>query len=370
MSTTRLAVLFGGVTVEHEVSVITGLQLIKNVDRSRYEVIPVYIDKAGQWWTGQQLLDIEYFKTIDLFKPTGLEAFSLSLNRDANEIDVAILCFHGGYGEAGNVQGALELAGIPYQGPGVTSSALCFDKIFLRQVLAAEHIPQTPYAWFTAQEWQSDRQAVLTKLTSLGLPVFVKPANGGSTIGIEKVKTAEELIASIERVLQFDERVLVEAEIKDCIEINVSVLGLEGQVRASVPEQPIKADEFLSYADKYERGGGKKSGMASATRRIPAPISSSLTTKLQDLAKHIFHVLDCSGVIRIDFFVDPSEERIYVVEPNTIPGSMSYYLWEATGVKYSELVDELVKIAQEKHARKQKLTMSFESNILKKKSSI
>ncbi len=370
MSKLRLAVLFGGITVEHEVSVITGLQLMKHVDQEKYDLVPLYIDKRGQWWTGDELFNINYFKTADLFKPDGLTAFTLSPNQGNNPIDVAILCFHGAYGEAGNVQGLLELAGIPYQGPGVISSAICFDKIVLRQILKAEDINQPNFTWFTGHEWQTDQSSVLEKIKPLGLPVFVKPANGGSTIGIEKVKTETELVEAIDRVLAFDERILIESEIKDCIEINVSVLGLEGEAQASVPEQPIKADEFLSYADKYERGGGKKSGMASATRRIPAPISSSLTQKVQDLAKRLFHIFDCTGVVRIDFFVDPSEETIYVVEPNTIPGSMSYYLWEATGIHYPELVNRLVEIAQEKHQRRLKLTTSFESNILKMKSSI
>lgn len=369
MAKTRLAVLFGGITVEHEVSVITGLQLIKNVNREKYEVLPVYVDKAGQWWTGDTLLDISYYGGQDLFAPRDLTPFVLSLNRGANDIDAAILCFHGGYGEAGNVQGALELAGVPYQGPGVMSSALCFDKIALRQVLTAAGVNQTPYVWFTKQDWNTNQDEWVTAVRQLNYPVFVKPANGGSTVGIEKVKTEAEFRAAVERVVQFDHRILVEAEIKDCIEVNVSVLGIEGNVKTSVPEQPIKADEFLSYADKYERGG-KKSGMASATRRIPAPISGRLTEKLQAEAKKIFHLFDCHGVIRIDFFVDPSEETIYVVEPNTIPGSMSFYLWEASGLPYPQLVDELVNIALEKAKRKTEITHSFESNILKNKTEI
>jgi len=365
MSKIRLAVLFGGITVEHEVSVITGLQLIKNADLNRYDITPLYVDKNGQWWTGAALLDVDYFKTADLFNPTGLTSFILNPNKGQNQIDVAILCFHGAYGEAGNVQGLLELAGIPYQGPAVTSSAISFDKIITRQILKAEGINQAAYTWFTEHEWQSTPAPILEKIAELGLPVFIKPANGGSTVGIEKIKTAAELPATIERVLAYDQRILVEAEITNCIEVNVSVLGWAGNISASVPEQPIKADEFLSYADKYERGGSKKTGMASASRRIPAPISSSLTTKLQDLAKKLFHIFDTSGVIRIDFFVDPSEETIYVIEPNTIPGSMSFYLWEATGLKYSELIDRLVAIAQQRLADKEKLTTSFESNILK-----
>ncbi len=367
MAQLRLAVLFGGMSVEHEVSIITALQLIKQTNPDKYAVTPIYVDKAGNWWSDAKLADVEYYKSQDLFNPTGVTKFELKLAKNANPIDVAILCFHGEYGEAGSVQGALELAGIPYQGPGLVSSAIAFDKVVTRQILSAEKVNQTKYLWFTATEWTQNASELTAKITStLGLPVFVKAANGGSTIGVEKAKTADELATAIANVTQFDERVVVEAEITDCIEINVSVLGLEGNVQASVPEQPIKTDEFLSYADKYERGGGKKSGMASATRRIPAPISSGLTIKLQNLAKQLFHLFDCNGVVRIDFFANPSTEEIFVVELNTIPGSMSFYLWEATGLSYPELIDKLVGIAQEKFARRQKLLRSFNSNILKK----
>ena len=239
-----------------------------------------------------------------------------------------------------------------------------------RQILKSEGINQADFIWFTDDQWKTEPKLIKEKIATLTYPVFVKPANGGSTIGIEKVKNEQDIDKAIEQVLQFDQRIIVETEVKDCIEVNVSVIGVHGDVKASVPEQPIKADEFLSYADKYERGGGKKSGMASASRRIPAPISSSLTQKLQAEAKKLFVLFDCSGVVRIDFFVDPSEEIVYVTELNTIPGSMSFYLWEATGLPYTQMINELVQIAQTKYAEKSKLITSFDSNILKGKTSV
>jgi D-alanine-D-alanine ligase len=363
MAKHSLLVFFGGITVEHEVSVITGLQLIKHADPAKYDVTPVYIDKSGKWWSGPQLLSIETFRTLDTTKPTGLEPFSLSLQRGSNPFDAALLCFHGAYGEAGNIQGVLEVAGIPYQGPGVTSSALAFDKIMTRLTLAGANVPQTAFTWFTATDWAADKAAILTKAESFGWPVFVKAANGGSTIGTFKVNSPAEFDDKVSQALQYDTRIIMEKAVTDCIEVNVSVLGLDGDAQASVPEQPISADEFLSYADKYQRGG-KKSGMASATRRIPAPISSRLTTKLQTLAKEIFRLFDCSGVVRIDFFANPSTEEVFVTELNTIPGSMSFYLWEATGMPYSQLIDRLVEIAVEQHKRRSTLVTSFDSPIL------
>lgn len=368
MAKKRVAVFFGGISPEHEVSVITGVQLVKHIDQTKFEPVIVYIDKSGQWWTGSELASMNFYKNQDLYKIKNATPFKLDLNHGSNQIDVALLCFHGQYGEAGSVQGALELAGIPYQGPAVASSAVCFDKIMLRQILAAEQIGQPEYQWFTKAQWQADRSLVLEQLNQLQFPVFVKPANGGSTIGIQKVHTFDKVTAAIEAVLHYDSRVLVETGITDCIEINVSVLGYEGKYEASIPEQPLNKDEFLSFADKYERGGGKKSGMASATRRIPAPISSNLTQKVQALAKKVAHILDCSGVIRIDFFVNPSTEEMFVVEPNTIPGSMSFYLWEATGVQYPTLIEKLVEIAEKVHHQKKSLTTTFASTILEKSS--
>lgn len=367
----KLAVLFGGKSPEHEVSIITAVQLMKHVDTARYEVVPMYVDKKGTWWTGDQLQDISTFQKLNLTDPKGLISLAslpelLALFSEAkSQIEVAILCFHGAYGEAGNVQAVLELAGIPYQGPGVTSSAVAFDKIMTRQILAAENIHQTKFVWFTTQEWQDQQKECAHRVSELGYPVYVKPANGGSTIGIQRVTSAAELPAVIAAVGHYDQRILVEKEVTDCIEVNVSVVGLEGEVQASVPEQPLKKDEFLSFADKYERGG-KKSGMASASRRIPAPISQNLTDTLQRVAKHIFHIFDCSGVVRIDFFVNPSTEEILVTEINTIPGSMSYYLWEASGVKYPQLIDKLVDIAEKRFSQKQRLITTFETNILQK----
>lgn len=365
MQKLKLGVFFGGVSVEHEVSIITGLQLIKNTDTTKYEIWPIYIDKSGKWWTGEVLKSLEYFRTADLFNPDDLTVFSLDLNQpQPAQLDAAILCFHGTLGESGAIQGALELAKVPFQGPTVMSSAIGFDKIVTRQILTAEGIGQTKYHWFSKLDWETDKAVVLEKIKPLGLPVFIKPANSGSSIGIKRAKSTEEVSEAIEFALQFDDRILVEAEVKDCIEINVSVLGDQNTAVASVAEQPMHADEFLSFADKYQRGGGKKSGMASATRRIPAPISNQTLAILQTAALKVFKIFDCSGVVRIDFFANPSTNEIFLTELNTIPGSMSFYLWEATSLPYPKLVDRLVEIALNRaSARKNKLR-SFETNLL------
>lgn len=365
MAKLKLGVLFGGVSAEHEVSIITGLQLIKNADQSKYDLIAIYVDKSGQWWTGDQIKNLEYFRTADVFSPTNLIPFQLSLNpTSAQPIDVAILCFHGTTGESGSVQGLLDVIGIPYQGPGVLSSAISFDKIVTRQILTAEGISQTPYRWFTLEDWTARKDFWLTELTKLGKVLFVKPANSGSSIGISRVTNPAELVNGIELASQFDHRILVEKAVTECLEINVSVIrdGLTTQV--SVAEQPLQKDEFLSFVDKYQRGGGKKSGMASASRRIPAPISASTYEKIKLAAIKVAKILDFTGVIRIDFFANPSTEEIFLTEPNTIPGSMSFYLWQASGLTYPQLIDTLVEIAFKNQSRKKALVKSFKTNLL------
>jgi D-alanine-D-alanine ligase len=367
-TTQKVAVFFGGVSVEHEVSIITAVQLLKHAQK-KYDIIPVYIDKSGNWWTGESLFSIEYFRSQDLFYPKNLDKFELNLSPNSNEIDVALLCFHGQYGESGQIQGVLDTAQIPYQGPGVTSSAVCFDKIHQRQILKAENIPQPDYIWFTQEQWQSNPQIILQKISdNLSMPVFVKPANSGSTIGIQKVNESpnldQDLTSAIAQALKYDHRIIVETGILDFIEVNVSVLGLANSSKASVPEQPLSQEDFLSYADKYQRGSGKKTGMASANRRIPAPISAGTTQKIQDLAQKVFSILGCSGVVRIDFLVNPSTEECLVIEPNAIPGSMSFYLWEASGLPYPELIDQLLTIAYTRQSNYNQIVHSYESNIL------
>ncbi len=365
MSKLKLGVFFGGVSVEHEVSIITGLQLIKHADAEKYDIVPVYVDKLGNWWTGAAAADLGYFKTADLKAPAGLTPFALQFNPVTTQpIDVALLCFHGTAGESGAVQGLLDVAQIPYQSSGVTSSAIGFDKIITRQILTAENINQTKYVWFTHADWQARPEFWQSKLAEIGPVWFVKPANSGSSIGIKRVTQQSELAAAIDFAAQYDQRILVEQGISDCLEINVSILRDGSNTQVSVAEQPLKEDELLSFVDKYQRGGGKKSGMASASRRIPAPISASTFEKLQVISKRVAEIFDFTGVVRIDYFVNPSTEEIFLTEPNTIPGSMSFYLWQATQKPYPQLIDELVTIAQHRAEYQKTLTRSYETNLL------
>lgn len=371
---TRLGVIFGSRSVEHEVSIITACQLMKHVDTEKYKVVPLYVDKSGHWWSGEKAGLIESYKGQDLSSPTGFTPYHVvPVPGVEHGIDVAIICCHGTLGEDGTIQGLLELANIPYQGPGVVGSAVAMDKIITKKVMEATGFPVANFQWFTKHAWESEREAVIARLLDeknighkkLHFPLFVKPANLGSSVGIAKATDVTSLEHAIDVAVSFDRRIIVEQGLEDVIEINVSVLGGDEYV-ASVPEQPITSGELLSYADKYERSGGKKSGgMASLNRRIPAPIPMSLTKKLQDAACHIARTCDASGVIRIDFFVNPETDEFWVGELNTIPGSMSFYLWEASGVSYPQLIDRLVEIAFTRKRVQTGFTRSIASTIIK-----
>ncbi len=370
MANTRLGIIFGSRSVEHEVSIITALQLIKHVDREKYDVIPLYIDKSGKWWVAStQLSDFSSQKLENhAFTPYTLSPDPMI----DHQIDVAIICCHGTLGEDGTIQGLLELANIPYQGPGVVGSAVAMDKIITKKVLDASNIPVVNFQWLTKQNWLEDKKAVLDRLLNpqnsghklLQFPLFVKPANLGSSVGITKAKDRSSLEEAIEVALQFDRRILVEQGLEGIKEVNVSVLGFD-EYTASTPEEPIASGELLSYADKYEGGGKKTGGMASLKRRIPAPIPMSLTKKIQDAAIMACKQCDVSGVVRIDFMVNVGTGEYWLNELNTIPGSMSFYLWEASGVAYPALIDRLVEIAHKRHSAKQGNITSIETTIIK-----
>jgi D-alanine-D-alanine ligase len=287
-------------------------------------------------------------------------------------VDMVFPVVHGTYGEDGTLQGLLELAAIPYVGAGVVGSAVGMDKIVMKAAFQAQQLPVVNYLWFTRKRWQAAADTVADEIErTLTYPLFVKPANLGSSIGISKATDRTSLFDAIEVAAHYDRRLLVEEAFEGGIEVNCAVLGNDEPV-ASVCEQPIAWAEILSYEDKYLRGGKGKGGrsggegMASLTRRIPAPIPNDLTARVQDLAVKAFQAVDCAGLARIDFLVDPASGRIAVNEINTLPGSLAFYLWEASGVPFPALVDRLIDLALERHRERQQTTFSFDSALLQK----
>ena len=380
----QVGVIFGSRSCEREVAIISAVQLMRHLDRERYDLVPVYIDEHGAWYTGECLADIASFKPFnpnregvtkvfpDLSSGSGalltLQKGTGLLARERIEIaarvDVYIVVMHGLNGEDGTLQGLLELANVPYTSSGVAGSALGMDKIMMKQFFRGADLPVLPSVWHTREEFAKDRGRVINNIVEkLGFPVFVKPANLGSSIGVSRADNTDSLADSLELAFEYDRRVLVEKGLNRPIELNCSVLGYDGDTEVSPIEMPINHDEFLDFRDKYLASCGSK-GMASLHRVLPAPIEDDLKEKIQQLSRKIFRMMDCKGVVRIDFMYDRDSENLYITEINTIPGSMAFYLWENAGVSYSRLIDRMIEYAEKAHRDKNNANYAYSSDIL------
>ncbi len=380
-----IGVFFGSRSCEHDVSIITAIQLLKNINREKYEAVPVYISQKGVWYTGDKLLDIhtytpfeEYNKALKTVQFDPVPGSGLLVHYDRSKtglfhkgimeetvarIDCAIPVFHGLHGEDGTIQGLFELADLPYTSTAICGSSVGMDKIAMKSFFAGCGFPVLPGISLNRAEWDHDREGCLDSvINKLNLPVFVKPSCLGSSIGISCARDRESLAESLETAFSFDRRVLVESALDKPAEVNCSVLGYEDDVRASVLEMPnIGSADFLDYNEKYIVGN---KGMAGLRRKIPAPISEELTAEIQELSKRVFKALDCKGVVRIDYMLDRHSDRYYITEINTIPGSMAYYLWEASGLHYPELIDRMIEYAMKAKEEKKRNSFAFTSSIL------
>lgn len=404
MQKIRLGVLYGGPSVEHEIAVISAVQAMSAAAESqKYELTPVYISKDGLWYTGRELLDMAAYADLPKLLAKCTQVHMLA-DRGAHKLvargrglfaknveiplDVILPVMHGAHGEDGCLQGFLELLNIPYAGPGVLAAAVGMDKIMMKNVLAANDLPVLPAIWFTADEWFADRPNKLRQAEEkLGWPIIVKPANLGSSVGISRAENADELAAALDEAAGFSNRLLLETCLTDLREINCSVLGYGAKVRTSVCEEPLTDNAFLTYQDKYMAGdgGGKgaknagakmtggvkmagakggRGGMSDARRQVPADLPAEQTQELQRLAQQAFVALDGCGVARVDLLLDKTTGRSYINEINTIPGSLSFYLWQASGLDFAGLIDELVESALWRQRSKAKLTYSYDTNIL------
>jgi D-alanine-D-alanine ligase len=376
----NLGVVFGGRSVEHDVSVVTAHQVMA-IARERYDVVPIYVARDGRWFSSPALDDLDVYKrgrheeageeVLLAFDGSGLLVPGGRLKGPRRiPLDVVIPAIHGTYGEDGTLQGLLEMAGIPYAGSGVLASAVGMNKVEMKTVFAAAGLPVVPHEVVAVAELDATEDAVLDRIeASIGYPAFVKPSRLGSSVGIGKAPDRAALREALDVARRYDDRILVEKAMEGCIEVNCSVLGGPGlPPRASVCEQPVPWQEFLSFEDKYMRGGKGSSkgdaGMAGQDRRIPAPIPDELTKQVQDNALAAFAAVGAAGVARIDSFVDVETGDTWVMEINTAPGSFAFYLWEASGVSFGELVQSLVDSALRGHADKGRLMFSFESGLL------
>lgn len=371
---TIVGVFFGGRSTEHEISVISANQAIAAFNPDKYEIVPIYISKDGHWFTGRELLTLSNYRKPEELLKKCTEVYMRPVYGDFNlyavkkslfgkdviaTLDVAVPVLHGTNVEDGRFEGVLETIGLPYAGCNTLASANGMDKITMKMILRADGIPVVDYVWMTDRDWTTRRDEMIAKVEKeLGYPVIVKPANLGSSIGIGAAHDREQLIERLDDAARFSRRLVVEHMVTALREINCSVLGDVDEYETSVLEEPIKAEEILSYGDKYMGGG-----MHAAQKRIPAELPDDQAAECRHLAGETFRVLSCHGVSRVDLIIDDATGKVYVNEINTIPGSLSYYLWEAAGLSFENLMDKLVKLALKRRRDEQGKTTSFSQNI-------
>ncbi len=377
----NVGVVFGGRSVENEISVITANQVMSAIDSEKYNIIPIYISKAGKWYSGAALRDTDRYRDMEkLFKECD-EVYIRPIYGDNNlyrkpklfssdilaKIDVVLPALHGTNCEDGSFQGVMECAGIPYAGCNVLASANGMDKITMKMILKECGIPIVDYVWFSDKEWFEATEATVAKIEKqLAYPVIVKPANSGSSIGIRAAHSREELEDAVLYAISFTTRIIVENFVANLKEVNCSVMGDYHNCEASVCEVPVRNGEILSYEDKYMGGGTKakeSQGMHSTVREIPARLSEEVTEFIRKTGCDTFRALSCDGVARIDFIIDEDSQEVCVNEINTIPGSLSFYLWEYSGVDFSSLVDRVINIAFQRQRELNNKVVDYGSNI-------
>lgn len=392
----KVAVIYGSRTCEHDVSIVSALQAMDNLDKNEYEIVPVYIARDGQWYTGRLLRNITFYSAfkpelvthvapvmsedgkltlmpVTSIAPHGFKGMvkvlmsNMNLGEDTVEkCDVVLPVMHGMNGEDGTLQGLLELFNVPYTSTGVLGSALGMDKIAMKQFFRGCGLPVVDGMWFARSEWNKNHEEVLNRVeSSCPYPVYVKPANLGSSIGISRATDRQSLIKAIETAVEYDRRILVECGIEKPVEINCSALRIKGEVRASLCEMPASWEEFLTFDDKYLRGSksGKGQGMESLARKVPAPISDELTQRIQQMTTQVYNAMDCKGVVRIDYMLDG--DGLYINEINIIPGSLAFYLWEPLGISFKEMLDCMIEDAFTAYAEKNRSVFSYDSSILR-----
>ena len=392
MSKMNIAVFFGSRSCEHDVSIISALQCIEATKAAGFNVTPVYISRDGLWYTGEPLENIETFREFNPMTK-GITRVTLDVTANAGDlwawppqraglfakvpaplchIDCVIPVFHGWHGEDGTIQGLLEMANIPYASSGVLGSAIGMDKIAMKQILRGAGFPVLDFVWFTREQLKKERQAVIERVEKeIKYPAFIKPAALGSSIGVSRAKNREELERALDVAASYDRRILVEVGVVHPVEINCAAVGYGEDVRASVCEMPVPSsnDTFLDFWQKYLRNASTKGedsrGMKSLSRVVPAPIGDELTGRIQAMTCDIFKLLDCCGTVRVDFILDQND-MLFVNEPNTIPGSLAFYLWKACGLDFPKLIEKMVEDALRAHADKNSSVFAYDSSILKK----
>ncbi|MEK7597213.1 MAG: D-alanine--D-alanine ligase family protein [Patescibacteria group bacterium] len=376
-----IGVFFGSRSPEHDVSILTGQLIISGLKKCGYNVIPVYIDKKGKWYSDARLSSMKFFTQNPADLDKKLESFSIDFNKSTGKIvkqsgflkgnavlDIAFPAFHGQNGEDGTFQGLCEMLNVPYVGCDVTSSAITMDKVLTKMIYKANNIPTVDFVYFNLNEWRVDKKKVIQQIKSLNWPVIIKPARLGSSIGISKAKNQKDLEFAIEVALHYDEKVIVEKAIENLMDVTCCLIGNDDP-QPSLLQESIFQSEFFSYEDKYLKGGGAQTGKATKSIIIPARLDTKTTKEIQDAAVKAYQVLGCSGIARVDFLYDKKTAKWYANEVNTLPGTLYHHLWKKSGVPFERLLEKLIGFAEEKYQKKKQITYTFDSNILTQASS-
>lgn len=364
----NLAVIFGGVSVEHDVSIISALQAINYIDTNYYNIIPIYISKSGLWYTGKELLNLNNFKSLDFSK---LEQVSFGLGDRIlykrcigqyikyKKIDVALVVMHGINGEDGKVASILDMCKVPYTSSDYVSSSVCIDKSIFKSIVKGLKVPSVKGFTVIDSEYYANTKNILNKGKKFGFPLIVKPATLGSSIGIKVCENIDEFKVALESGFEFCSKVLVEEFLTDIKEINVAITKDDNNLIVSELEQPIKNNKILSFENKYIND---LNSMESVSRVIPAEIDEVIKNKIVDIARLIYTTLNLSGVVRFDFIL--KDDKVYINEVNTIPGSLAYYLFKPRGIPYGQLINILIKNAYKMYEKNSSKTYTFSSSIL------
>jgi D-alanine-D-alanine ligase len=376
-----VGVFFGGQSAEHDVSIITAhtpiIETLATLPDTK--VVPIFISKQGLWYTAPEMLSMDFFTKGDheellaSKKPLAIELGNGSLAlleggffKKRVVIDLAFPAMHGTYGEDGSLMGLLRMAGIPFVGCDMATSAVAMDKVLTKQVLASEGIPIVPFVWGTRAEWNENTEALMARAAYLRYPLFVKPVHLGSSIGITKVREISKLKDALEVAFHYDEKVLIEEGIEPLVEITLPLMG-DHVVGTALLERPLNKTEFFDFNDKYLSGGKKgQGGVNNAYSEIPASLPPDLTEKFVLLGKNVFAVLGASGILRVDFLMHADTHQIFVNEINTLPGSLYHHNWKKAGVSNRQLVETLIAIAEARAERTRATTFGFSSSILQK----
>ena len=384
----RVGVIFGGESVEHEVSIISAIQAMNKMDEEKYEIVPIYITKDREWYTGDMLKDIDVYQDFNLIKKYSKNVVLYYKNGSyvlqskglfksvVKEIDIAFPIVHGTNVEDGVLQGYLQTIGIPYVGPNVYAAVAGQDKAIMKDIWKSLDIPMTEYVWFYDVDYRQNKEEVIKKVETLKYPVIVKPATTGSSVGINVCENETKLVEAIDEAIQYDSKIVVEEVVENLKEVNIAVMGNYEHQKVSVIEEVLSNNKFLTYTDKYIGGGKGKmkggvktpvkgsKGMASTSRKLPADLSEKTRKEVEDIAVRAFKGLGSAGNSRIDFLIDEKTNKVYINEINSIPGSLAFYLWDAKDINFTQVLDDMINIGIKDYKKRLSKTHSFESNIL------